>query len=116
MPLTLDAFLDAVASSGVTLRQEDDVRRYLDEHPDLLDAVTAVCRTSRQVFGSEGQLSLALYRDPEIKDNYLVLLVRLPAYPPDMLARIRAVSDAHEQELENSSGTFLVTTDFRPAR
>src|SRR5690349_7301560 len=102
--------------TGVKVCRENEVRSYLERHPDMLAAVEAVCRSAAQEFGPGASLTLEHYRDPEIADERLTLYVRLPSYPPDMLCRIHAVADAHENSLEDKSGTLLVTTDFCPSR
>jgi hypothetical protein len=108
--------LSTLAQIGVAVRREDEVRDYLDSHADLLTPVEEVCRSARQEFGPDASLALEVYRDTEIEDEYLTLYVRLPSYPPDTLRKIRSVSEAHEQLLEDKSGTLLVTTDFCPTR
>lgn len=90
----------------------EEVRLYLDKYPDLSNIVTEVCRKARSDFGPNASLTLQVYHDPEIEDEYLVLYVRLPSYPPDIMARIRAVTAAHECQLSDMVGTILVTTDF----
>jgi hypothetical protein len=57
-----------------------------------------------------------MYRDPEIDDRYLTLYVRLEKYDSGVPERIDAVRRQFEQKLEQVSGDFLLTTDFRPPR
>jgi hypothetical protein len=75
-----------------------------------------ICERVRGEFGPEAELSLHLYRDPEIDDQYLKLLVRLPRYERDVMDRIDRVSTSFEERITPSAGYLLVTTDFRPAR
>jgi hypothetical protein len=102
-----------LAGDNVEIEHEEGVHLYLDRHSDLLGIVEEVCKTARQEFGADASLALAVYRDPEIRDEYLALYVRLQAYPPDMLQRLRAVAAAHENQLWDKSGSLLVTSDFR---
>ena len=65
-------------SSGPGLRRR---RRgqgfvYLDEHGDLSQLLPEICGQIRKQFGPEAELSLELYRDPEINDRYLTLYLR----------------------------------------
>jgi hypothetical protein len=100
----------------VESKRADEVRTYLVRHPDLAGIPERIYETARQEFGPDASLSLELYRDPEIEDEYLALYVRLRSYGPDTLQRIRAVCAAHESELWDKSGSILVTTDFRLVR
>jgi hypothetical protein len=102
-------------SCGVALESEEAVRSYLARHADTVDAVGEACRTARQEFGPDASLSLQVYRDVEIADEYLTLYVRLAGYSQDTLRRIKAVSAAIEHHLCDRSGSLLVTTDFRLA-
>jgi hypothetical protein len=92
------------------------VRAYLKRHGDLAVRLPAVCEAARKEFGSEAELALELYRDPEIRDHYLTLYVRLDSYDGETMARIERVSAPFERRLAQSSGYLLVTTDFRPTR
>jgi hypothetical protein len=92
------------------------VRHYLREHPDLGDVVPALCEHVRAEFGSEAELALEIYRDPEIRDEYLTLYVRLAGYPPDMLERLDRAGLAFQARLTRARGYLLLTTDFRPPR
>jgi hypothetical protein len=106
----------ALSRPAVSILGEDEVRDYLAEHPDLFAAAESLCQAARKEFGQEASLSLEVYRDPEVKDRYLVLRVRLPTYPPDTLMKIRSLETDHEGLLEDTSGSILVTTDFCPTR
>jgi hypothetical protein len=107
--------LPALASLGVAVVEPEMVCSYLESHPDMPDVVEDVCRDARREFGPEASLSLRVYCDPEIEDRYLALSVRLKSYPPDVVRRLHAVSDAQESRLWDKSGSILVTTDFGPA-
>jgi hypothetical protein len=106
----------ALSQPGVSLRQQEEVRAYLAEHPDLLAPVESLCQAARKEFGQEAWLSLEVSRDPEVKDCYLALRVRLPSYSPDTLMRIHTIEADHEGLLEDVSGWIIVTTDFSPTR
>jgi hypothetical protein len=75
-----------------------------------------ICKDARRQFGTEALLTLQVYHDREIEDEYLALYVRLQAYGPETLPRLRSVADAFDEELCRASGSILVTTDFAPIR
>jgi hypothetical protein len=93
-----------------------EVTVYLGSHPDLAAAVPSVCAQARQEFGEEAELTLEVYRDPEIDDRYLTLQVWLPSYGETTLAKIDQVSQSFEEALCRASGYLLGTTDFAPPR
>jgi hypothetical protein len=90
------------------------VSAYLGQHSDLCGPVESMCALARKQFGHDAELSLSLYRDPEANDRYLLLQVRMRAYPADTMKRIQSISDAHESVLWDKSGTILISTDFCP--
>jgi hypothetical protein len=107
-------FQEALKDCGVMLQGEGKAQRYLDDHADMFDLAINLCREARRIFPAPAELTLKVYRDPEIEDEYLALVVRLPVYAPDTLVRIRSVSDTQDERIGEASGWLLVTTDFRP--
>ena len=110
------ALRSSLASSAIEIRHAAEVRAYLDQHPDMYGVMEEICKGARQEFGPEAFITLQVYRDPEIDDEYLLLRVRLRSYGPDMTQRIRSVSAPYESDLYDKSGSVIVTTDFRPIR
>ncbi len=106
----------ALAASAFEITRVAEVRSYLDSHADMYGVTEEICKAARREFGPEAFLTLQVYHDPEIDDEYLVLYVRLRTYGPDTMSRIRSVADAFENELCQTSGSILMTTDFRPIR
>ena len=82
----------------------------------LVKLLPAVCCKARHLFGSDNELSLELYKDPEFEDRYLTLYMRQEEYLPDTMDRIEAVRRQFDEALENVSGQLLITTDFRRPR
>jgi hypothetical protein len=101
---------------GVTIPRPSEVKDNLLRYPDLIDLLLPVSVTTRQRFGPEAQLSLEVYRDPEVQDSYLALYVRQDRYDDTVMERITQICAGYEQELADRSGWFLVTTDFCPPR
>src|SRR5438132_10886001 len=61
----------ALARQQVQLPALTPVRAYLRSHAALGRLVPAVCAAARKEFGSEAELSLQVYHDPEIKTRHL---------------------------------------------
>ena len=92
------------------------VREYLTAFPDMASILLSVCTAATQQFKSNGQLSLELYRDPEVEDDYLTLYIRQSDYDDHVLDDIEQINKSLEEELAGTSGWLLATTDFRPPR
>ena len=105
-----------VRSFGVLCPNRQQVRKYLEEHPGLSAIVARLCERSRQEFGPQAELSLELYRDPEIEDRYLTLYVRQDSYPVDLIDQIERVSRPFRRPLARLSGHVLLATDFSRPR
>jgi hypothetical protein len=105
-----------LAAYEISVPRPRDVSAYLRQHPDLADVVPALCAEARREFAPPTELSLEVYRDPEIDDVYLTLYVRPATYETDLLDRIHRVTEAHAKDLARRSGHVLVTTDFRAPR
>jgi hypothetical protein len=109
-------YLESLVAQQVLIPHREEVGAYLDSHPDLGEILPAISAHARQEFGTQAELTLRVYRDPEINDCYLSLYVRLPSYDEAIMARLDRVSQPFEDELCQASGYLLVTTDFRPPR
>jgi len=107
---------DRSLEEGIVIPDRKAVRAYLKRHAALAANLPAVCEATREEFGSEAELSLELYRDPEIRDQYLTLYVRLQVYDRDTMGRIDRVSERFARRLGRAPGYLLLTTDFRPPR
>lgn len=108
--------LCAFSASNLLTPNPDQVRDYLTQDQAFQELVLVICKRAREEFGPDTELSLELYRDPEIDDEYLTLYVRQPSYNADILDRIERVGQKFAEPLEKASGYLLLTTDFRPPR
>lgn len=106
----------SLASPAADIESALDVRSYFDKHPDMPEVTERICQAARREFGPEASLTLLVYRDPEIEEEYLLLRVRLASYDTGTMRRVRSVSDPYEDELAGKSGAILVTSDFGPIR
>jgi hypothetical protein len=110
------AVRDRPLEESVFVPDRKAVGAYLRRHRDLAARLPSVCDAARKEFGPEVELALELYRDPEIRDHYLTLYVRLDSYDGKTMGRIDRVSRNLERRLAQTSGYLLLTTDFRPPR
>jgi hypothetical protein len=115
-PVDLATILSELSLHQIVLPNSEQVRGYLLQYPGLAQILPDICAPVREEFGPEVELSLELYRDPEIDDRYLTLYVREKEYGPDLMKRIESVRERVNPKLEDVPGDFLITTDFRPLR
>jgi hypothetical protein len=110
------SLLAELAGSGILVPHPADVPVYLASYRRLAKSLPSVCEQARREFGQETELVLKVYRDPEIRDRYLTLYVRLPADDASILTRLDRVTESFDEALCKASGYLLVTTDLRPSR
>lgn len=112
----LSTQLAKLNGAGVVSRHWQEVREYLERYPDLAAMLPTICDRARQEFQPPNELALQMYRDPEIKDEYLTLYIRQVQYEPSIIARIERLSDLFSDRFEREAGYLLLTTDFRSPR
>lgn len=92
--------------------QEDEVREYLFEFPEMLDVIPKAIAAARKQFPN-AQLSLQVYQDPEMDDKYLALYVRLERYDDFIMEHIEVAEAEFIELLANKKGWLQLTTDFQ---
>jgi hypothetical protein len=112
--LQIEMLLNWVLEHKVLISEPSKVREYLIRHFDLTGILRSTCKLALDRLGMTSQLALEVYRDPEIDDSYLTLNIRQHHYTQDILKKIKGIRDEYDIDLANSSGWFLVTTDFQP--
>jgi hypothetical protein len=112
---TIPSVLEEVRFAGAVVHQPDNVARYLASHPELYAVLVPAIQAARRTIGTEPQLSLELYLDPESSGQKLVLYVRSHSYTEDFFPKVMAAVD----ELRAGTGDhddFLIATDFQPPK
>jgi hypothetical protein len=110
----VEMLLNWLLDHGVLIPQPAQVRSYLFHNFNLTRLLQSTCKLAMDRFAAQSQLSLEVYCDSEIEDTYLTLYIRQPHYNEDILKRIEELRAEYEIGLTESSGWFLITTDFRP--
>lgn len=109
----IEIILSQLSLKQISIPKPGSVRGYLLQYPEMADILTPACQELKEQFGENGRLSLELYIDPEIEDDYLALYVRQKNYDSHILDIIEAVSKKLEKELSERSGYLLITSDFK---
>ena len=112
----IEPVLRELLSKQIVVPNLAEVRDYLLRYPDLIELLPAICSSAAERFGLDAQLSLEVYRDPEIEDEYLALYVRQENYDQHLPKIIEEISAEYEAELADKSGWLLITTDFHPPK
>ena len=102
--------------ADLVVADPDEIADYFRRHPELEELVARVAATLHARFGDGTELVLTYYRDPEIDDRQLTLLVRRPQYQPGFIAEIDAVMEAFEEERDRFDGLLVVSSDYRRKR
>jgi len=109
---SIEKMLKNLVLKGIYIPNPEEVKNYLYHYPDIADVVESACIETRNRFKPSTQLSLELYRDPEIDDEYLTLYIRQKEYDDNIMDIIEDIWLIYSDELVLRSGDFLVTTDF----
>ncbi len=109
--------LSAVQRDGIALQDSNAIRRYLQQLPDMIGLLPRVSSASPEYIDSRAALSLEVYHDPEIADEYLTFLVRLPkdADAFHVSDNIQTLLHSFAEELTYTSGWFIITLDMKSA-
>ena len=92
------------------------VINYLAKHRNIFDVVLLGCVLTEETFSQKAEISLELYSDPEIDDEYLTIYVRQNSYDSDIIKKIDAICEEYTKVMDIDQGYLLVTTDFQPPK
>ncbi len=98
---------------GVKIPSLTRVRNYLLNYSDMTDILHPVCQSIREYFGCKAEISLEVYEDPEIDDEYLTLYIRAQEYSDSIMNKIRDLRKEFEEQLSYRDGWVLITADFK---
>jgi hypothetical protein len=102
---------------GVLVLDRRPVLAFLRAHPDLLPVVKRVADVAIERLGDRSELSLEVYRDPEVRSKKLILYARQSPYEGSLLDVIHEIMDNHWQLAPGATGWFQLMTDYqRPRR
>ncbi|MDN7024020.1 hypothetical protein FGU65_03790 [Methanoculleus sp. FWC-SCC1] len=99
---------------GFEFPNPGSVVNYLRQNPGIYDAVLYACMLAEEAFGQRAQITLDVYSDPEIEDEYLTIYIRQHTYDTDIMEQIDVICGEYEAALGDQPGWIVVTTDFRP--
>jgi len=112
----VENLFNLLVSMKITIPEPAEVRNYLLVYPDMINILLLIFNKIIEKFNSSAQISLEVYKDPEIDDEYLTAYIRQEIYDESIMDLIDEISSECESLLANSSGWLLITTDFQPPK
>ncbi len=109
----IDVLLSELAENKVYIVNEGEVLSYVNDYPETTRYIIAVVPALRKRLGNDVEISLKLYKDPEIDDRYLTIYVREDPYRDDLLDIVDETAAPYINLLDSLKSWVLVTTDFR---
>lgn len=100
----------------ILIPNPDDVKNYLFHFPDIIDLIIPICELVKEKFKHPTQISLEVYHDPEIVDEYITIEIRQQKYDESVRKRIKEIRLKYNDELIDKDGSIFVTTDYRQPR
>lgn len=95
----------------VRVVERDEILSYLRGCPDLLEVIPTAINAARKYF-PEAELTLQVYRDPEIDHSYLLINVRVSRYDDTVMERIERAESEFLHLLRGKRGWLIMNTDF----
>ncbi len=108
----VEPLLERLRARGIRIPRPDEVSDYLIRYPDVIGVTEKACDLTRSEFAGRAELSLELYRDPEIYDPHLILYIRQEKYDSDIMEAIERIHEGYEEDMFDLESWLLVTTDF----
>jgi hypothetical protein len=98
------------------VREVDAVQAYLARRPGAQSIIRSAVDVARRIMGDAVQLSLEIYRDPELGGEQLSLYIRSHNYTDDFFKRLQQVAKEVRPLRAGKDDCFLATSDFQPPR
>lgn len=112
MEVEINVFKEVLLDHEITCEKPDEVVDYIRSSNLAWDYIVDVIHLTRHSFQSS-QIFLKIYVDPEIDDQYLLLLVRSNSYDQFFLHSFENfVYPDNRVNIESGNGYLLVNTDF----
>lgn len=96
----------------VDINDNHEIIKYLLKYPELISLLSPMSEQLRKIFGSEAQVILEMYFDPEIDYHYLIFCLRLNDYSTDFMKQIELIHEPFDEQMAKTAGWLLITTDF----
>jgi hypothetical protein len=112
----IEQVLSQVKQLEILIPDIDDVQNYLIHYPDIIDLIVPICMLVKEKFQPPAQVSLEIYHDPEIVDEYISIEIRQEKYDESVRKRIDEIRNEYDEKLIDKNGWIFVGTDYRQPR
>lgn len=109
----IETLLNLLVSKKIIIPKPAEIRRYLMIYTDMIHIILPICAIINEKLNVPAQVSLEVYKDPEIKDEHLVIYIRQAVYDDEIMNIIDEISEECDGLLHNKSGWLIITTDFK---
>jgi hypothetical protein len=114
--IQIEQVLSQVRQLEILIPDMDDVTNYLIHFPDIIGLIIPICILVNEKFKPPTQVSLEVYHDPEIVDEYIFIEIRQKNYDRSVMKRIEEIGSEYEKSLIDKEGWIVVSTDYRQPR
>ncbi len=112
----VEEILNYFRNLRAVIKNPSEVRRYLYRYPEIAELSCFVSEQVYRYFDSNAQLCLDITDDDVPDSEYLAIYLRVPKYDDSVMDRIREIRESYYDSLNNTTGWFLLTTDFSHPR
>jgi len=110
--INIELTLDYLRNISVIIPNPNEIRNYLFNNLGVEDLIVSICKATMEEFKDRAKLYLEMYKDHELNEQYLTLYVRQEHYDDNIIDVIESISEQYENEINEQSIWFLITTDF----
>jgi hypothetical protein len=107
---TIDKIIEDL-SNQVEVNNPKSIKLYLSRFKELIDLLPTAIGIARKHF-PEARIVLDIYLDPEIKDSYIVLYIRLGQYEDSFIERLSFAEKELLPLLVNKKFWIQLSSDF----
>lgn len=109
----IENLFNLLVSMKISIPEPAVVRNYLLVYSDMINILLPIFNKITEKFNALAQISLEVYKDPEIDDEYLTIYIRQEIYDENIMDLIDEISSECENMLAGRFGWLLITTDFQ---
>lgn len=106
-------FLSRIESRSIRVEGSTSVMAYLTKHTDIVGVLERLLIDVKSAFPDEAEIAIAMYRDPEVDDEYLTVYVNKRPFDDRDLETVDDVLERFSADLTGRTGWVVVMPDFR---
>jgi len=108
--------LKKIGDDGIYVHKLTDVRKYLLLFPQISELIFRACHRLIQQFQNEAQIVVDFYKDPEIKDEYIIIFVKSDCWDNAKIDVLEEISREFIEALTDVQGWFIIMPYYKPKK